>query len=366
MYCTLSAAGVASLILSLPVVGRAQTAEPTPPAPATPAAPPAPAAAPPAQRTPGGTAAPLGDDEVKLKDGTTLRGTVVRVVPNQEIVIVLGGTGEERHIPRAEVERAIRGKYVKPAEDVPPAPSPPVSPPGPASSGNEPKAPNEPDESIELSKEPKLGAPGVVRVHIDSPVPVMLGRRLLVVERVGKVEVTGAHWKFDAVCKSPCDQILYGDGVWTLGTAERGGGEVGVIAAEREGAKYPAPSPFTFKGMSGEVTLHVKPGSHARDNAGWALAFSSFGLLIGGGLFLGIEATNKGGPASCYSCVAPSGPSPADIGVPLGVMMGGLAMAGVGVALAVTSRTKVTLDQHPPHLSSQWINVGPGSLAFKF
>src|SRR5690349_17308840 len=51
-----------------------------------------------------------GDDEVSLKNGGMIRGTIVSLEPDKEVVILVGGTGQQRRIAWAEVDKVKRGK----------------------------------------------------------------------------------------------------------------------------------------------------------------------------------------------------------------------------------------------------------------
>jgi len=57
------------------------------------------------------------EDEVTLKNGGMLRGTVVVFEPQKRVVILIQGTSEQRTVPWTEVDKVERGKYpaAKPA-----------------------------------------------------------------------------------------------------------------------------------------------------------------------------------------------------------------------------------------------------------
>src|SRR3984957_14133999 len=130
----------------------------------------------------------MGQDEVTLKDGGTVRGTVVSSRPGVGVKIIELGSTEARMIPWAEVGDVERGKFaskkkaaVQPGNAGPGygEPVPPPPPPGPP--------------------------PGTqVRLHIDSPVPAMIYSH-----QTAYGAVNGYGFVVDAatpVCSSPCDK----------------------------------------------------------------------------------------------------------------------------------------------------------------
>ena len=52
-----------------------------------------------------------GDDVVALKNGGMLRGTIVVIEPQKQVVILIQGTGEQRTVPWEEVDKVEPGKY---------------------------------------------------------------------------------------------------------------------------------------------------------------------------------------------------------------------------------------------------------------
>lgn len=145
-----------TLVMCSAASARAQSAAPPPPPPA----------------------ATAGQDAVILKDGTTLRGTLVEVVTNQRVRLQVEG-GKIATIIWDVIERV---------EEAPRAPPPPVTPPPVAPPPGPPP--------------PQVGPTTVV--HIDSPVPVLLER-----------EWADGEWQ--PVCESPCDAPLPTNSLYRIG-----------------------------------------------------------------------------------------------------------------------------------------------------
>ncbi len=173
---------------------------------------------------------------------------------------------------------------------------------------------------------PQLGMPGVVRLHIDSPLPArVIEQRSILVGRQGAYGVV--LQQFSPVCISPCDRIIDGSlgQFYTLSPEE-----------------FPAPKPFSFAGMTGDVTLHVEPGSLGRRTGGlWMTIFGSG--LLGGGLvllpfaLLRNEAAGLGTGSGTGLTVAS-----------ITMLSGGAALLIGGIAMLASSGTKVRLEPRAP------------------
>ncbi|NUO54559.1 MAG: hypothetical protein HOV80_37430 [Polyangiaceae bacterium] len=92
----------------------------------------------------------VGNDEVLLKSGGSLRGTVVAVEPGTQVVFLVSGEKNPRTLPWAEVADVEKGKYGGGDEDEP-----------------KEKRRKEAEEEEETDDEPARGA-GKVRLHIET------------------------------------------------------------------------------------------------------------------------------------------------------------------------------------------------------
>lgn len=245
-----------------------------------------------------------GQDEVSLKNGGVVRGTVVSSEPGTSVKIIEMGQKEVRVIPWAQVSDVERGKYA-------PKAAPPPGPTGPGYGVPQPVAP----------AEPKLGAPGVVRLHVDSPVPAQ------VIEHAGTtVGGVGGYTmvieQLRPVCTSPCDRVVDGSK-----------GQLFAVAGE-----FPIPKPFTLSEYSGDVTLSVQPGNKGvRIGGAWAIILGASSMVTGAVLLpLALLRDNYSGPRT--------GIRNAGIGTLVG---GGLVLAG-GIVMVALSGTKMRLDQGAP------------------
>lgn len=242
----------------------------------------------------------MGQDEVTLKNGGVVRGTVVASEPGTSVKIIEMGQKEVRVIPWAQVSDVERGKYAPRAH----------AQPGPAGPGYGMMPPPPPQMA---PPEPQLGQMGVVRLHIDSPVPAQL------IEHAGtSVGAYGGYGvvitQLRPVCMSPCDRVI--DGTRGQGFTLTG--------------EFPSPSLFRFSDMRGDVHMRVEPGSTGRRIGGaWA-------TILGGSVFLtGVIML----PISLGNTTSSLRGS--SIAMTVG---GGIALAG-GIALLATSGTKVFFHQ---------------------
>jgi hypothetical protein len=204
-------------------------------------------------------------DEVDLKNGGMIRGTVVTVEPEREVVILVQGTGEARHVPWTEVAGVDRGKFTRP----PPTTSAPVD--------------------------------GAVRIHVEADSPAVT------LEQV--TGGTGVRVTARPVCRAPCDQIVDARGPDRFFFA----GE-GLMASPR----------FHLAGHGGAVVLDVKAGSAARRAGGFAMAFiGGAGFIAGISMIaLGAISTSPGAPPSTGLAVAGGVVG----GVGLGLLVGGIVL----------------------------------------
>jgi hypothetical protein len=255
-------------------------------------------------------------DEVNLKSGGSVRGTVVSVEPNSEVKIIEAGSGSVRVFPWADVSGVAKGKYVSAPTQPPtvtpiPAPSgtiivaPPYSP--PTAFGWEPVVP-----PLQLK----------TRLHVTSPEPTDIILPPTYVS-LGNGQVAEG----DRVCAAPCDrEISYEPG-----------------SSFRVRGDFPGTPSFTLDGMGTNAELVVDPGSR--------------GVHAGGKLLLGLGVTGMiTGAVFIPVAIADSAPSDTD---PFGsrtpnkgfLEAGGIALgAGVvsmvtGIVMMATSHTRYSL--HP-------------------
>ena len=235
--------------------------------------------------------APIGDDEVSLKNGGMLRGTVMSVEPGKSVEL-LDAAGKSRTIPWAEVDKVSRGKFAaKPAPSRPPAQAAPEEAPG--------------------------EGPGVVTVHIDSPAPTKL--MVITAEAFGQVGGYATHtFMTGSVCDAPCDA--------TVDTH----GRTFYVAGD-----FPASAGFEFGSRQGALALQVVPGSVGKLVGGYVIALLGVtGVLVG----LPFALLDLGQASSTWWLVTAAG-----------------AVATVGgYYLAVSGVTKVDIEQRaePPRKST--------------
>jgi hypothetical protein len=188
-------------------------------------------------------AADAGADEVLLKNGGVLRGTVVALDPGNEVSILVAGADKPRVVPWGEVANVERGKYAAGGATPPPAVPGYPTPPSAASTD----AP------------PALGSPGVVRLHIESEKP---GVKLLeeVSSTYGMVGGYGfALQELREVCAAPCDQVIDGRRGQSFFFAGDG---------------IPGSDDFTLASYHGDLLAKVDAGSTGLGAGGWTLTIT--------------------------------------------------------------------------------------------
>lgn len=239
-----------------------------------------------------------GPDEVALKDGGFVRGTIVSAEPEHEIIILVMGSGQQRVIPWQNVERMQRGKY--PASSGPPAPA--------ASIRREPGAP--PD-----------GTPGYVRVHINTT-----GQD---VELLHVTPISDGDGEIrESVCHAPCDMPVDGRGERIF---RIGGSGVSMSPA------------FTFSERIGDVSLRVEPGNSGRWLAGLLTQSLGGAAAIGGVVLLASGKAREADPNAAEILGSGKGMTIGG-GVLLGV--GAAAIVG-GIVLMATSHSHVSFTTPP-------------------
>ena len=150
---------------------------------------------------------------------------------------------------------------------------------------------------------PPAGA-GVVRLHVHSPVPLVI------------LESLGPQSRF--VCMSPCDRVVDGS---------RGQS----FTASGPGAS----TTFQLVSMQGNVDLLLRPGSSFRRNLGIVLTSLGGTALVVAAPALAVGAAVGGGDGDQ---LAPGGTA----------LVGGAVLLAGGIALLATARARFDLRASPP------------------
>jgi hypothetical protein len=260
-----------------------------------------------------------GDDEVTLKNGGTIRGTVVSSEPGVNVKILEAGEKEARVIPWAQVADVERGKFAAGSKgDVQPGSagagyaSPPPFTPAPGAS---------------------VGTAGVVRLHVDTPEPVGVYSRSVATGTVNGYAITAT---LDApVCVSPCDKVLDGSDGSTFFV--RGDG-------------VPDSNQFSLAGMKGDADLHVKPGSRGLRTGSILLYVLGGAAVVAGatGIVVGYSGAPYSTTLNADGSVSTSKTLFGDLRTPSIVVtaVGGAAIVGA-IVMAVVGRTHAELEPEP-------------------
>ncbi len=196
-----------------------------------------------------------GADEIGLANGGMLRGTIIALEPDKQVIILLAPMNEPRTIPWADIGKVERNKYA-------PAPIPaPI--PAPTQSSAPVPAP--------------LPAPIVPvgpRIHIDADAPGVALRRSTKVLRVlnSNGNLIGVENQFE--CRAPCDKVI-----------DARKGEKFFFGGEG----FAPSNPFEFDNLHGDVTAQVSVASRRWETAGDALMGIGIPSVIGGGMLLGFD-----------------------------------------------------------------------------
>jgi hypothetical protein len=163
--------------------------------------------------------------------------------------------------------------------------------------------------------------PAVVRVHVDSPVPVELRRDRGVRDTVyGGTSVTWVQ-TWERLCVTPCDREV---------DAPRGS-SFSIVPAD-ENRSFPEPLPFALHGHGKDLLLTVRPGSDGGLYGGRVLTvLGALGTFFGGlGVVLAYTGMSDEGPGFRAASV--------------GMLLGGTAALGGGIPLLLLSRTRVSVQ----------------------
>lgn len=211
-------------------------------------------------------------DEVRLHDGTYLRGTIVERSPTQLVVML--PTGETRTYPAEQVASA--GPAVPAARDIPPPPVQVLAPPGPPMATLRVRS-DQPNLSLQ-----QLQGTSTVSVSTYSA-------------RGGVGYGTAQVDHFGIICNAPCETEIPA-GTYQLGVAQ------GTANALRAGAPID---------LRGEMDLQLRYDDRSAFRvAGWV----TFGLGVAGGTALLL-----------------AGLFVSDFGYDVGMVVGGSVLAGVSI-----------------------------------
>jgi hypothetical protein len=260
----------------------------------------------------------MGQDEVTLKDGGTVRGTVVSSQPGVGVKIIELGETEAHMIPWAQVGDVERGKFAPKKKK--------GAQPGSAGPGYAEPPPPPAGVPVPVPVAPAAG--NQVRLHITSPQPATVFSH-----QTAYGAVNGYGFVIDAahpVCSSPCDQVF-----------DSNSGQTYTV-----GGEFNPSSAFSLAGQHGDVELSVEPGSRGIRRLGSGLIVTG-GVLIAAGVAIALtgvlidsETTyNADGTTSQNT----GGTSLVPVGV--GIAVGGVAAIVGGIVAIVESKTKT--DLHP-------------------
>jgi len=247
-----------------------------------------------------------GSDEITLKNGGSVRGTLVSSEPGRSVKILVLGEKDVRVIPWDQVGGLERDKFAR----------------RPAT---EPQATAATSSVVPPLVLPALGSPGVVRLHVESPSTVVITAHSTA---YGSTGLYG--FVIDAprtVCESPCDKIVDG----SSGQGFTVGGE-----GLRES------SAFSLVSRSGDVDLRVSPGHRSVFRGGFWMLMGGLTAIVVGGTFVGLGATadpnNPAGTVGSRSWIAPGA-------IAAGA---GLALVIGSIAMLASSQTTYTLRSATP------------------
>lgn len=261
-----------------------------------------------------------GNDEVTLKTGATIRGTVLS--EKGAVKILEAGKKKPRVIPKARVRSVERGKYATkpsgPAESSAPADTSPPAQETPTPSAAEPKG------SADSKTTPELGSgPGIVKLHIDSPAPI---------EIYSHHDGEGHDLENPAfVCASPCDIQVDGSKGQEFSAA-------GIHANES--------SRFKLEGMSGDQNLKVSPGSPGLRTAGLFMVIAGSAAVAGGGVVAVAALVSN----STQTQTQANGATVSVTKDDSGLQTAGFVIAGVGVAALVGGVVSMIVSKTDAHV----------------
>jgi hypothetical protein len=240
-----------------------------------------------------GASEDLGTDEVVLKNGGTVRGTIVSYEPGQDVVIKVYGKKQPRTIGWAEVADVERGKYK-------PRPKDDDDDPGPAGPGYGDDKPSEVPKEIPVDTDEQ----GVVVLHINSDDP-----DLALFEMTGSGAFAGGYGvaTFSTatfICRAPCDKVIDARD----GRPFRFGGD-GVTDSDS----------FSLSEWQGHVVVDVDVGSSTARTAGVWMTILGAPFVLSGGIGMGVALSGSidAAPVAISSVILGTGIVVTSIGIPL-------------------------------------------------
>ena len=200
-------------------------------------------------------------DEVTLKDGGTVVGTVVSVDPGKQVKLIEIGSSTARVIPWSQVADVLHGEHA-PKSATEPGDA------GPGYGGI--AAPLGPIPPLVVTQTAPTvpHASHAVRLHIESPKPVSIwSPNAVVTTSIGSLSFVASVG--GTVCSSPCDQqVPFNDG--------------DVFVAQGD---FPGRKTLSLSNKGGSVDLDVKPGSYGKIQGGVvAIVGGTLIVIIGTGL----------------------------------------------------------------------------------
>jgi hypothetical protein len=274
----------------------------------------------------------LGQDEVTLKNGGSIRGTVVAAEPGVDVKIIELGATAVRTLPWSEVADVQRGKYTATTSTTAPSPPPPPPPPTYAPGPTYAQGPSFPG-AVQMP----------VRLHVSSPEPATVVAR----EEYARIGWTSIGVEQD-VCASPCGSVFNASSGLTY----------------RIKGDFPTSPSFSLIGRTGDVEVAVTPGSRGLRAGGIVLiALGGAAVLVGGAVAAAgaIQSStttyNDDGTTS-----QGDGSGTETTGF---VVMGGGVAAIIGGVIALVS-SKTSIDVHSMESSGQPASFAPRYWAGEF
>jgi len=271
-------------------------------------------------------------DEVTLKDGGTVRGTVVSVEPGKQVRLIEVGSTTARVIPWSQVADVQRSAHAAKSATEP-------GDAGPGYGGV--TAPVGPTQPLLVTQTAPVvpHANHAVRLHIESPKAVSIwSPDAVVTTSIGNLSFVASVG--GTVCSSPCDQqIPFNDRDMFVAQGD-----------------FPGHKTFSLSNMGDSVDLDVKPGSYGKRQGGiWAIVGGAVVLTVGTGFAVAgaeqpLEAMRVYDPTTMQTTqvVTDGG---LDFEIAGGCLIaGGVGVAALGVWLIATSGTK--WDLHPSGVRS--------------